>query len=123
MTDEAVASEVEMTIQTRTFRRRRRKFCAGFFGDRISFVWHPSGMRALRVSRSGGVVAGAPQPPANVCDPYRGHDEAASLGLGAEGDDSGGVGFEAGGIDQVEAVGDCGHDGVEALGDRGGLSR
>jgi hypothetical protein len=68
-----------MTIQTRTFRRRRRKFCAGLFGDRIRFVWHPSGMLALRVSRSGGVVAGAPQPPANFCDPSRGQDEASML--------------------------------------------
>jgi hypothetical protein len=65
-----------MTIQTRTSPERRRKFCAWFFGDRSSFVWHPSGMRALRVSRSGGVVAGAPQPPANFCDPCRGQDEA-----------------------------------------------
>jgi hypothetical protein len=36
----------------------------------------PEMMRNPFASRSGGVVAGAPQPPANFCDPYRGQDEA-----------------------------------------------
>jgi len=52
----------------------------------------------------------------------RNKDDTAILGLGSEGDDSGGVGLEAGGADEVEAVGDRGHDGVKALGDRGGLA-
>jgi hypothetical protein len=79
MTDEAVWSWGDETIPARIVRTRRRKFCAGFFGDRIPFVWHPSGMRNRLASRSGGIVAGAPQPPANVCDPYRGQDEASML--------------------------------------------
>jgi hypothetical protein len=65
-----------VTIPARIVRTRRRKFCADVFGDRIRNVWHPSGMLALRASGSGGIVAVAPQPPANFCDPYRGQEEA-----------------------------------------------
>jgi hypothetical protein len=54
-------------------------FAQTIFRDRISRVWHPSGMHALRASGSGGIVAGAPQPPANFCDPYRGQDGESRL--------------------------------------------
>jgi hypothetical protein len=39
----------------------------------------PEMMRNPFASRSGGVVAGAPQPPANVCDPSRGQEDASML--------------------------------------------
>jgi|GEM_PF-3979484 len=44
-------------------------FAQIYFRDRISLVWHPSGMRNPFASGTGGIVADAPQPPANICDP------------------------------------------------------
>jgi hypothetical protein len=51
------------------FVRAFGNFTQTYFRDRISLVWHPSGMRNPFASGSGGIVADAPQPPANVCDP------------------------------------------------------
>jgi hypothetical protein len=50
MTDEAVSSGVDVTIQTPDARCWLWEICVVFFGTRNSLVWHPSGMQNFVLS-------------------------------------------------------------------------
>jgi hypothetical protein len=72
MTDEAVSNAVDVTIQTRNLRIHLGKFCSGRRFSELES--RPSGIPprcknfAVLVR---GIVADAPQPPANIYDPSR----------------------------------------------------
>jgi len=72
MTDEAVSNAVDVTIQTRTLRIHFGKFSPPAVFRRLNLD-RPASLLDARTSRfwSGGIVADAPQPPANICDPSR----------------------------------------------------
>jgi hypothetical protein len=72
MTDEAVSNAVDVTIQTMTLRIHLGKFCSGRrfseIESRSSGI--PPGFKNFAFLVRG-IVADAPQPPANICDPSR----------------------------------------------------